>query len=39
MCCSAFDKLRSVREVEYELDFVTNKAARDTQVMLIAAEM
>ena len=30
--CRAFDKLRSVREMEYELDFVTNRANRDTQV-------
>ena len=29
---SAFDKLRSVRDMEYELDFVTNRAHRDTQV-------
>ena len=29
---SAFDKLRSVREMEYELDFVTNRANRDMQV-------
>ena len=30
--CSSFEKLRSVREMEYELDFVTNRASRDTQV-------
>ena len=30
--CSSFEKLRSVREMEYELDFVTNRANRDTQV-------
>lgn len=29
---SAFDKLRSVRDMEYELDFVTNRAHRDMQV-------
>lgn len=31
-CCSSFEKLRSVREMEYELDFVTNRANRDAQV-------
>ena len=30
--CSSFEKLRSVREMEYELDFVTNRANRDTKV-------
>ena len=30
-CCRSFKKLRSVRETEYELDFVTNRANRDTQ--------
>jgi len=32
---SAFDQLRSVREMEYELDFVTNRANRDIQVRWI----
>ncbi len=28
-----FDNLRDVRGLEYELDFVTNRASRDIQVM------
>lgn len=31
-CCSMFDKLRNVRDIEYELDFMTNRAAKDAQV-------
>lgn len=34
MCCRAFDNLRQVRGLEYELDFVTNRASRDLQVRL-----
>ena len=34
MCCRAFDNLRDVRGLEYELDFVTNRAGRDLQVRL-----
>lgn len=30
--CRAFDNLRDVRGLEYELDFVTNRANRDLQV-------
>ena len=32
MCCvtcSAFDRLKEVRQLEYELDFAQNRAARD----------
>ena len=32
VCCRAFDNLRDVRGLEYELDFVTNRASRDVQV-------
>ena len=32
VCCRAFDNLRDVRGLEYELDFVTNRASRDLQV-------
>lgn len=35
---SAFDQLRSVREMEYELDFVTNRANRDIQVRWITTD-
>ena len=38
-CCSSFEKLRSVREMEYELDFVTNRANRDTQVWFAACAL
>ena len=31
---AAFDKLRDVRGLEYELDFVTNRAQRESQVNL-----
>ena len=34
-CCRSFEKLRSVREMEYELDFVTNRANRDTQACYV----
>ena len=34
VCCRAFDNLRDVRGLEYELDFVTNRASRDLQVHL-----
>lgn len=34
-CCRAFDNLRDVRGLEYELDFVTNRANRDLQVHLL----
>ena len=27
--CSAFDRLKEVRQLEYELDFAQNRAARD----------
>ena len=37
MLCSLFDKLRDVREMEYELDFVTNRASRDAQVRRVIA--
>ena len=30
--CRAFDNLRDVRGLEYELDFVSNRASRDLQV-------
>ena len=33
--CRAFDNLRDVRGLEYELDFVTNRANRDLQVSMM----
>ena len=35
--CRAFDNLRDVRGLEYELDFVTNRANRDLQVTACAS--